>query len=160
MKAMKPSRVIAIIVSALLLAACSDRPDDLLFKSFFVSVADEAGAQASRILSSSNNLVMTYYFSLVSEELKEPLTVNFDLQVGDGLKEGKDFVFQTQARSITFEPGVYKKPFRINYLSNPVDDAKDNTIKIVITSTSDPSIIIGYPGPSAKYSTHTITKYN
>ena len=143
-----------------MLTACSDRPDDLLFKSFFVSVADEAGSQASRVLSSSNNFVVTYYFSLVSEELKEPLTVNFDLQVGDGLKEGKDFTLQTQSRTITFDPGVYKKPFRINYLSNPVDDSKDNTIKIVITSASDPSITIGYPGPSAKFSTHTITKHN
>lgn len=149
-----------LLTLALMLTACSDRPDDLLFNRFFVSVTDESGSQSSRVLSSSNNLVMTYYFSLVSEELKEPLTVNFDLQVGEGLKEGKDFALQTQTRSITFEPGVYKKPFRINYLSNPVDDAKDNTIKIVITSTSDPSIIIGYPGPSAKYSTHTITKYN
>lgn len=153
-------RISALIFLAFVLASCSDRPDDLLFKRFFVSVADETGAQTSRILSSSNNLVMTYYFSLVSEELKEPLTVNFDLQVGDGLKEGTDFTLQTQARSATFEPGVYKKPFRINYLSNPVDASKDNTIKIIITSTSDPSIIIGYPGPSAKYSTHTITKYN
>ncbi|MBQ6015728.1 MAG: hypothetical protein IJL22_05465 [Bacteroidales bacterium] len=152
-------KALAMIALSCTLISCDDRPDRM-FRDFFVSVADETGAQTSRILSSSNNLVMTYYFSLVSEELKEPLTVNFDLQVGDGLKEGKDFAFQTQARSITFEPGVYKKPFRINYLSNPVDDSKDNTIKIIITSTSDPSIIIGYPGPSAKYSTHTITKYN
>ena len=143
-----------------MLAACSDRPDDLLFTDYFVSIQDENGAQTSRVLSSSNNFVVTYYFSLVSEELKEPLTVNFDLQVGDGLKEGKDFTLQTQSRTITFDPGVYKKPFRINYLSNPVDDSKDNTIKIVITSASDPSITIGYPGPSAKFSTHTITKHN
>ena len=142
------------------MAACSDRPDDLLFTDFFVSIQDENGAQTSRVWSSSNNFVVTYYFSLVSEELKEPLTVNFDLQVGDGLKEGKDFTLQTQSRTITFDPGVYKKPFRINYLSNPVDDSKDNTIKIVITSASDPSITIGYPGPSAKFSTHTITKHN
>lgn len=149
-----------LITLALMLTACSDRPDDLLFEKFFVSVTDENGAQTSRVLSSSNNFVVTYYFSLVSEELKEPLTINFDLQVGDGLKEGKDFTLQTQSRTITFDPGVYKKPFRINYLSNPVDDSKDNTIKIVITSASDPSITIGYPGPSAKFSTHTITKHN
>lgn len=141
------------------LTSCDDRPDRM-FRDFFVSIADETGAQTSRILSSSNNLVITYYFSLVSEARSEPLTVNFDVEVGDGLKEGKDFTFQSQARSFTFEPGVYKKPFRINYLSNPVDETKDNTIKIVITSTSDPSIIIGYPGPSAKFSTHVITKYN
>jgi hypothetical protein len=131
-----------------------------MFQDFFVSVADETGSQSSRILSTANNLVVSYYFSLVSEARKEPLTVNFDLVVGDGLEEGKDFSLQTQSRSVTFEPGVYRKPFRINYLGRAVDPAKDNTIKIIITSTSDPSLTIGYPGPSAKFSQHIITKYN
>ena len=142
------------------LSSCSDRPKDLLFQDFFVSVADETGSQSSRILSTANNLVVSYYFSLVSEARKEPLTVHFDLVVGDGLEEGKDFSLQTQARSVTFEPGVYRKPFRINYLKNPVDPSKDNTIRIIITSVSDPSLTIGYPGPSAKFSQHIITKYN
>lgn len=143
-----------------ILSSCSDRPKDLMFQDFFVSVADEMGSQSSRILSTANNLVVSYYFSLVSEARKEPLTVNFDLVVGDGLEEGKDFSLQTQSRSVTFEPGVYRKPFRINYLKNPVDPSKDNTIRIIITSVSDPSLTIGYPGPSAKFSQHIITKYN
>lgn len=142
------------------LNSCSDRPDDLLFKDFFVYVVDENGLATSQILSTSDNLVITYYFNLVSETISEPLTVNFDLVVGDGLQQGVDFNLQNDVRSITFEPGIYKKPFRMNFKKHQLDPAKDNTIKIVITSTSDPNITIGYPGPSAKFSSHTITKRN
>lgn len=151
---------ILLALSALLaLTACSDRPDRV-FRDFFVSVADETGSQTSRVLSTANNLVVTYYFNLVSEELEEPLTVYFDVVIGDGLQENVDFEFQTANRSVTFNPGIYQRPFRINYLKHEVDPSKDNTIKIVIKETSDPNITIGYPGPNHKFSTHEITIYN
>ncbi len=149
----------ASLAAVLCLSACSDRTDRL-FRDFFVSVADETGAQTSKVLSTDNNRVVTYFFSLVSEERTEPLTVYFDVILGDGLADGVDLEFQTANRSITFNPGVYKRPFRINYLNHPVDPAKDNTVQIIITGTSDPDINIGYPGPSAKFSSHIITLYN
>ena len=161
MKAMKPIKFFSLLVAAALsscLLSCSDRPDRM-FRDFFVSVADENGSQTSRILSSSNNTVVTYYFQLVSEERTEPLTVDFEVRIGDGLSLGTDFTFQNDIRSITFEPGVYKKPFRINYLRHEIDPAKDNTITIEIVSASDPSIILGYPGPGGKYRKHIVTKY-
>ena len=37
---------------------------------------------------------------------------------------------------------------------------KDNTLVIRLTSTSDPAVGIGYPGPSKKFSSHTITIVN
>ena len=159
---MANNRIVKLLAMAAALSglvSCSDRPDRM-FKDFFVYVKDEGGMETSRVASTSNNLVVTYYFQLVSEERTEPLTVNFDVVIGDGLSKGEDFAFQTESRSISFEPGVYRKPFRINYLKKEVDSAKDNTITLVITSTSDPDITIGYPGPSAKFSKHIITKYN
>ena len=158
---MKRNKRIGVCVALLCaLSACSDRPDDLLFKDFFVYVVDETGSASSRVLSTANNLVVTYYFNLVSETMEEPLTVNFDVVIGGGLSEGTDFIFQTESRSVTFEPGVYKKPFRILYKNHVVDPTKDNTIQLVITSTSDPDIIIGYPGPNHKYDRHQIEIYN
>jgi len=159
MKAMKPNRIVAAIASVLLLAACSDRPDRL-FSDFFVCVQDENGSERSRVLSTSGGLVVTYYFQLVSEVLDETLTVDFDIIVGDGLTEGVDYVLQRDIRSIDFEPGVFKKPFRINYLSHAVDPSKDNTITIRLKSTSSSSVRVGYPGPNAKFSQHVIEKYN
>ena len=131
---MKPSRIIAIIASALLLADCSDRPEDLLFTDYFVSIQDENGSESSRVLATSNNLVKTYYMKLVSVARTEPLTVYFDIEIGDGLTKGVDFTLQ--------------------------DPSKDNTIKIRLTSTSDPSVRVGRPGPKSKFSVHTIEKYN
>ena len=150
----------ACVAMLCVLSACTDRPKDLMFKDFFVYVVDETNSASSRVFSSANDLVITYYFNLVSETLREPLTVNFDVVIGSGLSEGTDFTFQTESRSVTFEPGVYRKPFRILYKSHAVDPSQDNTIQIIITSTSDPSLTIGYPGPSAKFSKHIITKYN
>ena len=160
MKAMKPSRIIAIIAFALLLADCSDRPEDLLFTDYFVSIQDENGSESSRVLATSNNLVKTYYLKLVCVARTEPLTVYFDIEIGDGLTKGVDFTLQRDVTSIDFEPGVYQKPFRINYLGRAVDPSKDNTIKIRLTSTSDPSVRVGCPGPKSKFSVHTIEKYN
>ena len=158
---MKRNKMFGAFIALLCaLSSCSDRPDDLLFKDFFVYVMDETNSASSRVLSTANNLVVTYSFYLVSETLKEPLTVNFDVIIGDGLSEGTDFIFQTESRSVTFEPGVYKKPFRILYKNHAVDPTKDNTIQLVITSTSDPDIIIGYPGPKHKYDRHKIELYN
>lgn len=139
--------------------SCQDQLN-IMFKDFFVCVADESGSQTSRVLSTANNMVVTYYFNLVSEELDEPLKVYFDVIIGDGLQENVDFEFQTANRSVTFNPGVYQRPFRINFLKHEVDPTKDNTIKIVIKETSDPNITIGYPGPNHKFSSHEITIYN
>ena len=157
---MKAIRYILVLAALLMAASCSDRPDDLYFKDFFVCVQDENGVSSSRVLASSNNLVMTYYFQLVSEKRDTPLKVDFDIIVGDGLTQGVDYVLQRDIRSIEFEPGVYKKPFRINYLSHAVDPSKDNTITIKITGVSDSGVRIGYPGPNAKFSSHKIEKYN
>ena len=38
--------------------------------------------------------------------------------------------------------------------------SKDNTLTIRLKSCSDPSIILGYPGPSKKFSQHVVTKIN
>jgi len=150
---------LCLLLACLGTTSCQDQLN-IMFKDFFVTVVDESGAGTSRVLSSANNMVVTYYFNLVSEELTEPLTLYFDVEIGDGLQENVDFEFQTANRSVTFNPGIYQRPFRINYLKHEVDPSKDNTIKIVIKETSDPNITIGYPGPNHKFSTHEITIYN
>ena len=147
----------AVIPLAFLLTSCKDHLE-VVFDDYYVCVKSEDGAASSTVSSAADQLVMTYYFNLVSVERDEDLTVNFDVVAGDGLKEGVDFVLPTDSRSVTFSKGIYKRPFRINFLKHTLDPSKDNTITIKITSTSDPSITIGYPGPSAKFSSHVITK--
>ena len=62
--------------------------------------------------------------------------------------------------SYFFQFLFYGKYIRINYLKHVLDESKDNTLVIKLVSTSDPSIRIGYPGPSNRFSSHTVTKIN
>lgn len=153
----KLSILFAISIVAILSSSCEDHLK-ILFDDWYVCVKDENDSQSSFVPDDADGLVGTYYFYLVSEERKTDLIVNYELVVGDGLKEGVDFECQNASNSVTFAPGIYKRPMRIRFLKHPIDPTKDNTIKIKIVSTSDQGITIGYPGPSAKFSYHTITK--
>ena len=88
--------------------------------------------------------------------------MEYEVIAGDGLKEGTDFKIQSSHRSpLTFDPGSYSRPIRVIwYKSSAFDPSKDNTLTIRLTGCSDPSIILGYPGPSKKFSQHVVTKIN
>ena len=152
--------IIVIAASLLLnLAGCSDRPSDFVFRDYFVSISSESGDVSSSVLSSSDNLVLQYPVRLVSQEREEDLTVEFEVIPGDGVQEGVDYVLPAR-KSVTFSNKEYLKYIRINYLKHKLDEGKDNTLVIRLTSTSDPSVGIGYPGPSKRFSSHTVTKVN
>ena len=103
------------------------------------------------------NAVNTYSVYLSSKPLKEKLTVDFDIIVGNGLQEGVDYEIINKSRSLLFLPGIYDMPIRIKWLPNPIDPTKDNTIKIVLLSNSM-NLTIGMPGPDHLQSEFTITK--
>jgi len=153
-------KYILILLSAILgFTACEDGTN-IVFEDYYVCIKDEAGSSSSTVSASAQDLVVTYYVQLVSAARKDNLTVDYEIIVGDGLTEGVDFELATQSRTVTFLPGIYRTPIRINYLKHSVDASKDNSITIKLVSTSDSSIGIGYPGPSAKYSSYSIKKVN
>ncbi len=45
-------------------------------------------------------------------------------------------------------------------MRNPVDDSKDNTLKIEILAVSDDNVTIGIPGPAGNGKSITFEKYN
>ena len=146
-----------IILATALLCGCSDRIK--INTPFFVSVKSESGAESTHVLSTANNLVLQYPVNLVCTERSEDVLITFEVVPGNGLKEGVDYTLPA-SRTLTFSKGEYLKYIRINYLNHVVDKTKDNTVVIRLVSSSDPDIVIGYPGPSKKFSTHTITKIN
>ena len=148
----------AALAALLSLSSCKDRLD-IYFTDYFVAIKSEAGAGVSSVMSFSDNFVVQYPVTLVSPRRTEDLVVTLELIPGDGLKPGVDYTEPTKL-TVTFSPDEYRKYFRINYLKHDVDPEKDNTLTIRIASTSDPSIILGYPGPSRKYSSHVVTKIN
>jgi hypothetical protein len=99
----------------------------------------------------------SYSVYLSTAPLKNNLVVDFDLIVGNGLREGRDFVMVTQGRSLTFLPGIYDMPIRIRWIANPVDPTKDNTLTIVLVDTNK-GFNLGLPGPDHLQSRFTITK--
>lgn len=146
-----------IIISAaltLLLSGC-EANTDFVFDTPFVSIADKSKLQTSQMIDKeANNLLSELCISLVASDNKfqNPVTVEYELVVGDGLKEGVDFKLQSSTASpVTFTPGTYDMPVRIIWMKNPAfDPKKDNRLEVRLSGCSLPDAHIGYLGPNSK----------
>lgn len=124
----------------------------------FVRITTTTGASQTVVLSNVNN-INTYMVSLSSKALTEPLTVTYDIVVGEGLQEGVDYQLLTTGNSLTFEPGIYDMPIRIKWLAHTVDETHDNTFTIRLTGTNQ-NLHLGAPGPDGLQKQLVITKQN
>lgn len=126
----------------------------------FVKYANDPGnAETSTVLSMSNNLTRSYDFCISSKTPEHPITVYYEIEVGDGLTEGIDYELLDEGNSVTFEPGVFTQSISIKYLRRKIDKSQDNSITIRITG-SDPVMDIGVPGENPRNTFHKITKKN
>lgn len=108
-------------------------------------------------VSSKANMIGTYNVYLSAPASEETVTVTYEIIAGDGLKEGVDYKIITQGNILTFLPGIYDMPIRIQWFSNTLDPKKDNTLKIKLIS-NDKGYSIGLPGPNQNQSVFTIRK--
>ncbi|MCQ2164711.1 MAG: hypothetical protein MJZ04_05960 [Bacteroidales bacterium] len=150
-------KIIYMIAAALMLCGCNDNVSKV-FDDYFVYIVDEYGASTSKIEETADDLTMTYYICLVAPTLDSDVTVGFEVTCGDGLKEGVDFEVAKSAREVTISRGVARMPVRITFNEKRIDPARDNTVTIRLTDVDRDGISLGYPGPSALFSAHTITK--
>ena len=132
--------------------------------------ADAAAAESSSIISLSAT-ERSYSIILSSKRPTEPITVYYEIEVGDGLEEGVDFEILSPERSVVFTPVEdgpatiedFTRNVNIKFLRHKVDKTKDNTITIRLTGSDSP-VHIGLPGNKegepAKNSFHTIKKKN
>ena len=102
-------------------------------------------------------MVGTYNVYLSSPASTETVTVTYEIEVGDGLQDGRDYKILTEGNTLTFLPGIYDMPIRVQWYPNPVDPEKDNSITIRLIS-NDKGYDIGLPGPDKNQSVFTITK--
>lgn len=151
--------IVSVLVALTTLTGCQDHLE-IIFTDYYVYIQDEYGSGKSNISTEVDGEVYSYYVKVCSTPLEEDLDVYFEVEAGDGLTDGVDYKFQKKVYTVTIPKGKYSAPIRVIYYGNPVDPTKDNTITIRLTGTSAGSFTIGYPGPSAKYSTHVITKMN
>lgn len=154
-------RIIPIIFAALLLCSCQDRLN-IVFDTPFVSIMDDGNGSSITIPNDMNNVlsILTVKVNASKNYFKEAITIEYDVVVGNGLKEGVDFSIQPNTKSpLVFEPGEYSRPVRIIWNKNPnLDPEKDNTLTLVLKSSSVKEMVLGYPGPDALYSTYKFTK--
>lgn len=95
------------------------------------------------------------YFSTKTQF--EPITLTYEIIAGDGLKAGVDYEIVNTSSSLLFKPGFVAMPITIRWISNPIQEGKDNTLMIRLLS-NDKDITIGMPGPDHKQSSLKITK--
>ena len=150
-------RILGIILAVMLFAGC-DRQEFDGYDTPFLSIAASTGASSMVVLSNVNN-INTFLVTLSSRMLDKPLTVNYEIAVGDGLQEGVDYELVTTGNQLTFEPGIYDMPSRIKWLAHPVDETKDNTLTIRLTGNSQ-NLHLGVPGPDGLQKQLVIEKKN
>jgi len=102
-------------------------------------------------------IVATYSVYLSAPRFTESVEVTYEIVVGNGLKAGLDYNLITTGTKLVFLPGIYDMPIRIEWLPNPIDPSKDNTLKIKLISNNR-NYTIGLPGPDHYQTEFTITK--
>ncbi len=158
-------KFLGILAAALLCCGC-EWHEDVLFDTPFASVFDNAGGSSSTIDSRFGKGVESILSELkvsisVSEDhFSEPISIEYEVIVGDGLKEGVDFRIQPSTASpLMFSPGTYTLPVRILWLKTDTpDSSKDNTLTIRLSGSSLEGMVLGYPGPARKGLSFVFTK--
>ena len=149
------SRILILFAAMALLCGC-EKHQEVFFDTPFVRIEDTGGNTAMEIDHTLDNVLteIRMVVSASSNYFTQPITVEYDTIVGDGLTEGVDFKIQSSHRSpLTFSPGTYTLPIRVIwYKSASFDTSKDNTLTLRLTGASVPEMLLGVPGPDAKKS--------
>lgn len=87
----------------------------------------------------------------------EPITLNYEVKIGDGLLEGRDFELITKGGTMNFAQGIFERSVRIAWKEFPLDATKNNTLTIRLLSNSK-NYTIGMPGPDGLQRELVITK--
>ena len=147
-----------LLAAAVLLTGCA-KNELPLFDEPFVYVETSTGANVA-VVGADMKATVTYYIGLSCPAFTDPIGVNFSVTCGSGLAEGVDYEVVTPGGAVTFLPGIWRMPLRIQWKEHAIDESKDNTVTIAITGTSTGTFTLGYPGPAAKGSKLVITKKN
>lgn len=147
-----------LAISAILFSGCAGNKLPL-FDEPFVYLETVSGSD-NAVVGADMKATVTYYINISCPAFTEPIQVSFDISCGDGLTEGVDYAVVTSGSSVSFLPGIWRMPVRIQWKEHTIDETKDNTVVISITGTQPDNFTLGFPGPAAKGSKLTITKKN
>ncbi len=142
-----------IIAGFTLLSSCKKEVEPFNHPFFHIMVDNKS---AIDVLSDRKDLV-NYNVYLSAELQFEPIDVNYEVIVGDGLKEGRDFDLITKGTKLNFPPGIFERPITIQWKEAALDPTKNNTIIIKLISNSK-NYTLGLPGPDQLQKQLVITK--
>ena len=157
-------KIAMIVLAATALWGCYQEPQPLDNPFVYITTASAEGYPNTQtrdeISAQSNNLTYELYVWLSTKAFVEDIVVEYEVVVGDGLKEGVDFVVQKSAASpMTFKPGTYKLPLRISWRKTEnLDPTKDNTVTFRLTRCSRSDFTLGLLGPDALCREFVFTK--
>lgn len=143
----------AILLVIFLMPSCSK--ESVPYDTPFIHINFE-NKSIIDVLSNRKDTV-NYMVYLSSQLLFEPVDVQYEIKLGDGLQEGRDFVLLNKTNSLNFPQGIFERPIRIAWKDIPVDPAKDNRLTISLISNSK-NFILGFPGPDQLQKQLIITK--
>ena len=145
-----------ILLAAVVLFCGCEKHQEIYFDTPYVRIEDANGQSSMTIDPNLDNVLteIRVVVSASSHYFTEPITVEYETIVGNGLQEGIDFRIQASHRSpLTFTPGTYTMPIRVIwYKADDFDPDKDNTLTLRLTGASIPEMLLGVPGPDGKKS--------
>lgn len=105
----------AILLVLFLMASCSK--ENVPYDTPFVHINFE-NKSVIEVLSNRKDTV-NYMVYLSSKLLFEPVDVQYEIKLGDGLQEGRDFVLLNKANVLNFPQGIFERPIRIAWKDVP-----------------------------------------
>lgn len=145
----------AFLFLMLLTTACGLNENDSYDLKYIHIMLNEA---STTTVSAKARTTGSYNVYLSSGNFKESVEVTYKIEVGAGLQQGLDYNILTPGNKLTFLPGIFDMPIRIQWLPNEnLDPTKDNSIKITLVSNNK-GYAIGFPGPDHIQSSFIITK--
>ncbi|WEK18908.1 MAG: hypothetical protein P0Y49_19225 [Candidatus Pedobacter colombiensis] len=143
-----------ILLVLFLLASCTKEEFKPYNNPFFHIMVDN---KASIEVLSNRKDTVDYKVYLSAQLQFEPIDVQYEVKVGDGLQDGRDFKLITTGSTLNFPPGIFERPVRIAWKESVLDPAKNNTITIRLVSNSK-NFTMGLPGPDQLQQQLVITK--
>ncbi|MDR6784066.1 hypothetical protein ABIE26_002545 [Pedobacter africanus] len=145
--------VLAIAPAIMMVSSCKKESVPYNNPFFHINVDNKSSIE---VLSNRKDTV-DYKVYLSAQLQFEPIDLQYEVKVGDGLQDGRDFTLITTGNKLTFPQGIFERPIRIAWKESVLDPAKDNTITIRLISNSK-NYTIGLPGPDQLQRQLIITK--